>query len=59
VCVAMCCSVLYYVTVVAAVPRALDNLVFRADVEELAVIFCALTLGKKVAERHAFHIILM
>jgi len=55
----MCCSVLYYVTVVAVVPRALDNLVFRADVEELAVIFCALTLGKKVAERHAFHIILM
>ena len=42
-----------------AVPGALDHLVLGTNVQELAIIFGALTLCKEVAQRHALHIILV
>ena len=40
-------------------PRALDYLVFRPNVQELAVVLGTLSVCKKVAERHALHVILV
>ena len=43
----------------AALPGALDHLVFRANVQELTVILSALALSKEMAKWHTLHVILM
>ena len=43
----------------AGIPRTFNHFVLRPDVQELAVVFCALALCKKVAQRHALHVVLV
>lgn len=42
-----------------SIPRAVSSTILWSDMEELAVVFRAVSLHEKVAERHARHVILM